>query len=107
VRLFAVIPFLTDGVAAIVWTLANIVYVDLRRQAKRGFGRFASFWAGWPGTMLALFAVREGSATPIEPPPDDEARLLEEVRADRERRALGGGATTREVDGNAEGGGPD
>jgi len=89
--------FLDSILGAIVWSFANVVYVDLRRKGKR-WGRFISFFAGYPGTLIALFAVREGSVPQIEPPPDDEDRLLREIRVEREpkgdpkRWVAGGGA---------------
>jgi hypothetical protein len=78
--------FLRWAIGAAVWTLANVVYFDLRRKGVRGFGRFAAFWAGNPATWITLFMVREGRTEQIEPPPDDEDRLLREVRIDRELR---------------------
>ena len=83
------IPFLQWAVGAILWALANVIYLDLRRRGIRGFGRFASFWAGQPTTWISLFAVREGRLEEIEPPPDDDERLLREIRVDRELRGLG------------------
>lgn len=81
-----VIPFLREMIVAIVWAIANLVYVGMRRRGTRGFGRFAAFWAGLPTTFISLFVVREPTVPPLEPPPDDEGRLLEEIRLDRERR---------------------
>lgn len=77
--------FLEPLLGAIVWTAANVIYVDLRRKAKRK-GRFISFIAGYPGTLVSMFVVREGTDPQIEPPPDDEERLLREIRVDRELR---------------------
>lgn len=80
------IPFLREVIGAIVWATANVVYVGMRRRGTRGFGRLAAFWAGLPTTMISLFVVREPTVPPLEPPPDDEARLLREIRVDRELR---------------------
>jgi len=78
--------FLEWLIPAIVWSFANVLYVDLRRRRKRR-GRVIAFLAGYPGTLLGLFLVPEGSVHQIEPPPDDEDRLLREIRVDRELRA--------------------
>jgi hypothetical protein len=78
--------YLRVAVGAIVWTLANAVYFDLRRKGIRGFGRFAAFWAGNPLTWLTLFSVKEGTVARFDPPRDDEDRLLREVRVDVELR---------------------
>jgi len=78
--------FLEWAVGAIVWATANAVYFDLRRKGVRGFGRFAAFWAGNPATWITFFAVKEGRVEHVEPPPDDDERLLREVRIDRELR---------------------
>jgi len=89
--------FLQWLIPAIVWSFANVVYVDLRRKGKRR-GRFIAFFAGYPGTLVSLFVVSEGTAPELGSPPDDEDRLLREIRVDRELRAererwtLGGGA---------------
>lgn len=80
------IPFLREAIGAIVWAAANLVYVGMRRKGTRGFGRFAAFWAGLPTTLIALFVVTEPTVPPLEPPPDDEERLLREIRVDRELR---------------------
>ena len=85
------VPFLQWAVTAIVWTLANVVYIDMRRKGVRGFGRFAAFWVGFPATWAASFVVKEGRAATIQPPDDDEEALLREVRLDREARGLGAG----------------
>ena len=94
--------FLHWAVGAIVSTIANVVYFDLRRKGTRNFGRFAAFWAGNPWTWITLFVVKEGRVTLVEPATDDDDRLLSEIHVDRELRGLraprpieGGG---REVD---------
>lgn len=89
--------FLESVIGAIVWTFANVLYVDLRRKGKRQ-GRVLSFFVGWPGTLISLFAVEEGEVPQIEAPDDDEDRLLREIRADRELREHRSG---RRVDGGA------
>lgn len=81
--------FLRWAVGAIVWAFANVVYIDMRRKGIRGFGRFAAFWVGNPTTWISLFVVKEGQVALVEPPPDDDARLLREIRVDRELRGLG------------------
>ena len=85
------IPFLQTLIAAIVWLVANVVYLDMKRKGLRGFSRFAAFWAGTPTTWITLFAVREGTRPAFDAPPDDDdERLLLEVRRDRARRVGGG-----------------
>ncbi len=86
--------FLQGAVGAIVWAVANITYIDLRRKGVRGFTRFAAFWVGTPTTWITLFAVREDPHARIQTlPRDDEEALFAEVRRDRELRATskGGG----------------
>jgi len=97
--------FLRWLVGAIVWTFANVLYVDLRRKGTRR-GRVLSFIAGYPGTLIAYFTVREGQVPRIEPPDDDEERLLEEIRVDRELRGGEGSRLPADVEareGEAEG----
>jgi hypothetical protein len=77
--------FLERLIVAIVWTFANVLYVDLRRKGKHR-GRFISFIVGYPGTLVSLFLVKEGQVPKIEPPDDDDERLLREIRVDRELR---------------------
>lgn len=79
-------PFLEAWIGAIVWVIANMVYADLRRRGERGIGRILAFFAGQPLTWISLFAVREGKPRGIRSPPDDEDRLLREIRVDRELR---------------------
>ena len=80
-----------EGIAgSIIWTLANVLYIDLKRKGRTGFSRIILFWMGIPLTWLWLFLVREGSAPPLEEPPDDAEAILAEIR--RERR-LGSGAS--------------
>ncbi len=80
--------FIQQLVGAVVWVVALLVYMDLRRRGKHGFTRFIAFWAGMPGTFLSMFAIREGTQPDIAIPPDDERALLEEIRRER-----GGGRT--------------
>ena len=55
------IHFLQAVIGAIIWTLANVVYIDLKRKGVRGFTRFAAFWVGNPTTWITFFAVSEGT----------------------------------------------
>lgn len=73
-------------VAAVVWLVANGIYIDARRKGTRGLHRFLAFWMGLPVTWVWLFTVRDGSQPAIAPPPDDEDSLLAEVRRDRALR---------------------
>lgn len=78
-----------EGIAgSIIWTLANVLYIDLRRKGRTGFSRFVLFWMGIPLTWLWLFLVREGSVPLLEEPPDDAEAILAEIR--RERRLASG-----------------
>ena len=81
------IPFLEVLIGAIVWVVANIVYIDLRRKGIHGFTRFAAFWVGNPTTWISLFAVREGRHPVFQPVEDeDDSALLLEIRKDRAAR---------------------
>jgi hypothetical protein len=88
------VPFLQAAVGAIVWTLANAGYNDLRRRGVHGFGRFAAFWVGFPATFLWMARVKEGRKLPSEASEDDadDDELLREVRRDRQARRLRGEA---------------
>lgn len=77
-------------VTAAVWAVANLVYLDLRRKGIHGFTRLVAFWMGTPTTWVSFFMVREGGQPMFEPPPDDEALLLLEVRRDRLLRERAG-----------------
>ena len=68
----------------IVWFLANILYIDLRRKGKSGWSRIILFWMGIPLTWLWLFLIRDGSAPEIEEAPDDADAILAEIRRDRQ-----------------------
>jgi hypothetical protein len=95
------IHFLQGLIAAVVWLIANVVYVDMKRKGLRGFTRFAAFWAGTPTTWITLFAVSEGTHPTFEPSAgDDDAELLLEVRRDRARRLSDG--TSEEAEGSPE-----
>lgn len=72
--------------ALAVWIVANVVYVDLVRRGSRGPKRLVSFFLGWPLTFVSLLTVKEGDARLLRAPPDDEERLLREIRIDRELR---------------------
>ncbi len=77
-------------VAALVWVVANVVYLDMKRKGIHGFTRFAAFWAGTPTTWVTFFAIEEGRPPTFEAPPDDdESRLLAEIRRDRAHRGDG------------------
>jgi hypothetical protein len=82
------VDFLRWAVGASVWLLANAVYYDMRRKDVKGFGRVVAFFAGYPLTWLTLFAVKEGQVAALQPPSDDDERLLREVQIDRKRRSL-------------------
>ena len=82
------LPFLETIIAAIVWAVANIVYIDLKRRGIHGFTRFAAFWAGTPTTWISLFAIEDGVAPTFEEGTDED--LLAEVRQDRARRLATG-----------------
>lgn len=83
--------WLESVVSFIVWLVANVVYLDMKRSGARGIRRFFAFWLGSPTTWITLLFVREGSALRLEPPPDDEEALLAEIR--RDRRLRGGDDT--------------
>jgi hypothetical protein len=70
-------------VTAAVWAVSNVICFDLRRKGVRGFRQILALWRGNPWTRLSFFVVKEGSQSTFEPPPDDEALLLQEVRRDR------------------------
>jgi hypothetical protein len=80
--------FLQMLLGAIVWLVANVVYVDLKRKGIHGFTRFAAFWAGTPTTWISFFAVGEGGVAKFDAPADDDGlALLEEIRRDRALRS--------------------
>lgn len=71
---------------ALVWVVANVVYLDKRRRGRRGLARFFAFWLGMPVTVFTLFLVREGDEPLPRPSDDDDDALLREVRRDRALR---------------------
>ncbi len=87
----------------LVWSVANVVYLDMKRKGLRGFTRFAAFWAGTPTTWITFFAVPEGSTPTFNPPEEDEEqRLFDAIRRDRATRALGPAEETREDEATPE-----
>jgi len=70
-------------VTVVVSAVSNMVYLDLKRKGIHGFTRFLAFWMGNPWTWVTFFVVPEGTQQVFEPPPDDDARVLQEVRRDR------------------------
>lgn len=91
-------PFLQALIAAIVWVVANVVYLDLKRKGIHGFTRFAAFWVGTPTTWITLFAVPDGKLQDLRPRnDDDDEALLEAIRRDREVRGLGPVTETSEM----------
>lgn len=79
-------PLFQSVVAAIVWIVANVVYLDMKRKGIHGFTRFAAFWAGTPTTWITFFAAREGRQPTFVSEADDDD-LLREVRRDRALRS--------------------
>lgn len=80
--------FVQTLIAAVVWIVANAVYLDMKRKGIHGFTRFAAFWAGTPTTWITFFAVKEGVQPTFEPEMDD-ADLLAQIRRDRALRSGG------------------
>jgi hypothetical protein len=68
---------------SVLWLLANLLYIDLKRKGKPGFSRIVLFWMGLPLTWLWFFLLSEGSAPPLEKPRDDAAELLAEIRREK------------------------
>jgi len=47
---------------SMISVLSNLAYAGMRAQgSKDNFARFASFWVGFPGTLLTYIFVEEGS----------------------------------------------
>ena len=93
-----------EGIAgAIVWILANALYVDQKRKGRGGFGRIVLFWMGLPLTWLWLLAVPEGSAPVLEEPPDDAEEILAEIRRQRRLENSSGIDPEGSSPGDAEG----
>jgi hypothetical protein len=72
---------------SIVWVLANVLYIDLRRKGKSGWSRIILFFMGLPLTWLWLFLVKDGSAPELIEPPDDADAILAEIRREQQLRA--------------------
>lgn len=72
------------AIGSIIWILANVLYIDLKRKGRGGFSRIVLFWMGIPLTWLWLFLVREGSAPVLEEAPDDADAILAEIRRDKQ-----------------------
>ena len=94
-------PFVQWMITMIIWALANIVYVDMKRKGVRGFRRLVAFWLGTPWSWLFFFFGREGRAPRFTPPPDDDDRLLREIRVDRELRGLSAPSPRQAEEGEA------
>ncbi len=77
--------FFQTLITAVVWIVANVVYLDMKRKGVGGFTRLAAFWAGTPTTWITFFAVRDGVQPTFEEPADDD-ELLEAIRRDRALR---------------------
>jgi hypothetical protein len=75
---------LEEFIGGVVWILANLLYIDLKRKGKSGWSRIILFWMGLPLTWLWLFMVREGSAPELEEVPDDADTILAEIRKEKQ-----------------------
>ena len=74
------VEMLSGLLGFVVWTLANLRYIDYRRFSEpSGLKRFFAFWFGFPGTLVSLFAVSRGRPELIPPDhaPDADALLAE------------------------------
>jgi len=83
---FSISSLVRGITGALVWLVANVVYLDKRRRGRRGIARFFAFWLGLPATFITLVVLREGDEDLVRPPADDEDALLREVRQDRALR---------------------
>jgi hypothetical protein len=90
---------LREVVGFIVWIIANVMYIQFRKDGLYGFRRLVAFWLGFPVTVLSVFGVRGPTAErrrelSQEARSDDdlEAELLAEIRRDRASRRLDPGA---------------
>lgn len=82
------LSFLETLIAAIVWVVANVVYLDLRRKGVPGLTRLAAFWVGLPTTLITVLVVDDDPHPTFSPArDDDEIRLLADIRRDRALRA--------------------
>lgn len=77
--------FLQTLITVVVWIVANVVYLDMKRKGLHGFTRFAAFWAGTPTTWITFFAVRDGTQPTFESV--DYDGLLAQIREDKALRA--------------------
>lgn len=68
----------------VVWVLANLVYVEMRRRGEGGFKRLVAFWLGLPGTFVGMLVVDRRALPPIREDDEGMHGLVEEIR--RERR---------------------
>ena len=84
-------------VGALVWAIANGVYIDMKRKGVRGFGRLCAFWMGFPSTWVWLILIAEGAGPRLAVPLDDEEALLAEIRRDRALRTGDGSGTAEEA----------
>ncbi len=73
-------------VGSLISILASFMYYGFRRSGERGFGRLATFWMGFPATLVIAMVVP--AAQPLLRVADDEEALLREVRRDRAERLL-------------------
>ena len=73
-----------EFIGGIIWILANLLYIDLKRKGKPGWSRIILFWMGLPLTWLWLFLVKEGSAPELLEAPDDADAILAEIKKDRQ-----------------------
>lgn len=77
--------------AAMVWTVANSVYLDINRKRIRGFTRVTGLWTETPTIWLTFFMVPDSKHPTFHPPPQDGGEsLLTEIRCNRERREISG-----------------
>ena len=89
-----------EFITGVIWILANLLYIDLKRKGKAGWSRIIMFWMGLPLTWLWLFLVKDGSAPELEEVPDDADAILAEIQRDKRlhpgsRDGEGPGATLR------------
>lgn len=94
-------------VTALVWLVANGVYLKTRWNGEHGASRVFGFLLGLPTTFLTMLFVREGRTDRVTPLPDADAELLRDVRRDRRLRAERGEGPTDDgrllADSDAEG----
>ncbi len=72
-----------EFITGVIWILANLLYIDLKRKGKPGWSRIILFWMGLPLTWLWLFLVKDGSVPELKEVPDDADAILAEIRRDR------------------------